>query len=97
MSQETQIDYEKIVHNLPYEKDAQCVYSTSELYDAMRESATEAIRLAAPLFAEEAGIFSRYPRDEYGLVDTTGHIITEVNKASIIDAVEKITKQVTGE
>ena len=39
MSQETQIDFEKIVINLPYDKDAQCVYSTMEMYDAMREAA----------------------------------------------------------
>ena len=89
MSQETQIDFEKIIKSISAYYANQTTWTKSELKAAARESAREAIRLAAPLFAEAART-----KTVQGIVyDVEMDVI---DTASIIDAVESVTLKIVG-
>ena len=80
MKPETKIDYAAIFDKYFVQKyDTNVDTSTEAIFEVMKDVATEAIRLAAPLFAGEANVTLSGLR---------------VDKQSIIDAVEKVTKQI---
>ena len=86
MKAEHQIDFEKIIAKAEKGLSDYDHWETKHLIFAMREAATEAIRLAAPLFAEEA---KTKTKPEFGRI--------HVDKDSIIDAVPSVTKTILGE
>ena len=103
MKPETKIDYEKIIKqnyapNSYYAREAVemrgiILLTELQVYSCIKQGITEAIRLAAPLFAKQARTKNRkHDNDASGQFD-----IQVVDQQSIIDAVESITKQIVGE
>ena len=91
---EPKIDFEKIYGNhIGINSEHQYKHTAKEdVIAAMREATKEAIRLAAPLFAQEAETkVTRHKNDISGMFD-----YEIVDKQSIIDAVEKVTNQIIG-
>ena len=85
---EPKIDFEKMFEsgsmlNRNYAGHEQMLMNEGTFVEISKEIVKEAIRLAAPLFAEEAA-----------LNDVTRNNL--INKQSIIDVVEKVTNQIIG-
>ena len=90
-NQEVKIDFEKIIKEYPEMelRHGGPMIAKEYAVKCMRQSAIEAIRLAAPLFQEIIlKEISNYDNGKY---------VNVVNPQSIIDAVEIVTKTVVGE
>ena len=74
MSQETQIDFEKIICECPTDHESEPVITVKECKAMMREACKEAIRLAGPLFINEVALFE----DTQSIIDAVESVTLKI-------------------